>query len=106
MKTVQNLAFAVSLFLASLHPVAVYAASSQNQALELTEGEVKKVDKEAGKVTLKHGDIKNLGMPGMTMVFQVSSKALLDKVQVGDKVAFHAIDKNGKLTVTEIQVTK
>jgi Cu(I)/Ag(I) efflux system protein CusF len=46
-----------------------------------TEGEVRKVDKEAGKVTLKHGEIKNLEMPGMTMVFQVKDPALLEKVK-------------------------
>lgn len=69
-------------------------------------GEVRKIDKEAGKVTLKHGAIKNLDMPGMTMVFLVKEKALLDEVQLGDKVKFKAIAEVGKLIVTAIQSVK
>ena len=68
-----------------------------------TDGEVRKVDKERGKLTLKHGAIKNLDMPGMTMVFTVKDKALLDNVQSGDKVKFKAISEGGTLIVTEIQ---
>ena len=70
---------------------------------EMTDGEVRKIDLEAGKVTLKHGDIKNLDMPGMTMVFVVKDKAMLDKLKAGDKVKFKAINDAGKFTVTEIQ---
>jgi uncharacterized cupredoxin-like copper-binding protein len=69
----------------------------------MTEGEVRKIDKENRKITLKHAEIKSLDMPPMTMVFQVSDAALLDKVQPGDKVAFTAINDNGKLTVTQIE---
>ena len=72
----------------------------------MTDGEVKKIDKDAGKITLKHGEIKNLDMPGMTMVFTVKDKSLLDKVQPGDKVKFHAVSGNGKLIVTDIQPIK
>jgi Cu/Ag efflux protein CusF len=72
-------------------------------AQHLSDGEVRKVDKAAGKLTLKHGPLKNLDMPPMTMVFVVKDKALLDKVQPGDKVRFKAIDDSGKLTVTEIE---
>ena len=70
---------------------------------DMTDGEVRKIDMEAGKVTLKHGDIKNLDMPGMTMVFVVKDKAMLDKLKAGDKVKFKAINDAGKFTVTEIQ---
>jgi Cu(I)/Ag(I) efflux system periplasmic protein CusF len=70
---------------------------------ELSEGEVRKVDKQGKKVTLKHGPIKNLDMPAMTMAFQVADPAMLDKVKVGDKVRFVAASPGGKLTVTEIQ---
>lgn len=73
---------------------------------EMTSGEVKKIDKQAGRVTLQHGDIKNLGMPGMTMTFAVKDKAALDKLKVGDKVKFAAVDDNGKLTVIAIQPAK
>lgn len=69
----------------------------------LTDGEVRKIDKEAGKITLKHGDIKHMDMPGMTMVFVVKDKALLDKTSVGAKVRFMATNENGQMTVTDIQ---
>jgi Cu/Ag efflux protein CusF len=70
----------------------------------LSEGEVRKVDKSTGKITLKHGDIKNLDMPPMTMVFAVTDKALLDKVKAGDKVRFAADkDATGQYIVTSIE---
>ena len=71
---------------------------------DMTDGEVRKIDMEAGKVTLKHGDIKNLDMPGMTMVFVVKDKAMLDKLKTGDKVTFRVINDAGKFTVTDIQL--
>jgi Cu(I)/Ag(I) efflux system periplasmic protein CusF len=82
--------------------VAVIPAS----ASELSDAEVRKVDQEQGKVTLKHGPIKNLDMPGMTMVFNVKDKAMLDKLKPGDKVRFKAAEENGKYTVTEISAAK
>ena len=69
----------------------------------LTDGEVRKIDLEAGKVTLKHAEIKSLDMPGMTMVFVVKDKAMLDKLKTGDKVKFKVVNDGGKFTVTEIQ---
>ncbi|MBI5276785.1 MAG: copper-binding protein [Burkholderiales bacterium] len=73
----------------------VYASYHQAAAVKpQTEAEVRKVDKAAGKVTLKHGDIRNLDMPGMTMVFSVKDKSLLGKVKAGDKVLVH-IEKDG-----------
>ena len=72
-------------------------------AVGMTEGEVRKIDLEGSKVTLKHAEIKNLDMPGMTMVFVVKDKAMLDKLKAGDKVQFKAINDAGKMTVTEIQ---
>jgi Cu/Ag efflux protein CusF len=72
----------------------------------MTEGEVRKIDKEAKKITLKHGDIKNLDMPGMTMVFQVKDAALLDKVKAGDKVMFTAEKADGAIIVTAIEAAK
>jgi uncharacterized cupredoxin-like copper-binding protein/Cu/Ag efflux protein CusF len=70
---------------------------------EMTEGEVKKVDMDTKKITLKHGDIKNLDMPGMTMVFQVKDAAMLEKVKVGDKIKFKAEKMDGSIVVTEIE---
>ena len=71
---------------------------------EMTDGEVRKVDKDGGKLTLKHADIKSLDMPAMTMVFTVKDKAMLDKLKAGDKIKFKAINDAGKYTVTEVQM--
>ena len=72
----------------------------------MTDGEVRKVDRDNQKITLKHGEIKNLDMPAMTMVFTVKNPAMLDQVKVGDKVQFHAENEAGKFTVTEIRPVK
>lgn len=69
----------------------------------LTDGEVRKVDKEAGKVTIRHAEIRHLDMPPMTMVFTARDKALLANVKAGDKVRFMAINAGGKMVLTEIQ---
>lgn len=67
------------------------------------DGEVRKVDREAGKITLRHGDIPSLEMPPMTMVFRVADPALLDKVKPGDKVRFTAEKIGGQYTLTQIE---
>jgi Cu/Ag efflux protein CusF len=67
------------------------------------DGEVRKVDKAQAKLTLAHGEIKNLDMPAMTMVFRVADPSMLDKVAVGDKVRFQADKVNGQFTVTQIE---
>ena len=84
--------------LALLFPLAALAAGD-----DMTDGEVRKIDLDAGKLTLKHAEIKSLDMPGMTMVFVVKDKALLDKLKTGDKVRFKAINDAGKFTVVDIQ---
>jgi Cu(I)/Ag(I) efflux system periplasmic protein CusF len=89
-------------FLASM----AMASATAIAASDMTDGEVRKVDKEGGKVTLKHGEIKNLDMPAMTMVFQVPDKAVLEKLQPGDKVRFRAVNEGGKFTVTDIEPSK
>ena len=72
-----------------------------------TDAEVRKVDAKTGKITLKHGEIKNLDMPPMTMVFTATDKAILAGVKAGDKVQF-AADKDaaGEYIVTAIQPKK
>ena len=75
-------------------------------AADMIAGEVRKVDKSAAKITLKHEEMKHLEMPAMTMVFQVSDKALLDKVKAGDKVRFSADKVGGQFTVTAIEPAK
>lgn len=71
-----------------------------------SDGEVRRVDAENGKVTIKHGEIPHLDMPGMTMVFTVKDKAMLQNIRPGDKVKFMVIQEAGKLLVTEIQPGK
>lgn len=67
--------------------------------LPLTEGTIRKVDKAAGKVTIRHGEIKNLGMPSMTMVFRVKNPAWLDQLKPEDRIRFVADKVNGAFTV-------
>lgn len=70
---------------------------------DMADGEIRKIDMETKKITIKHGEIKNLDMPGMTMVFQVKDPALLDKLKVGDKISFKAEKSGGAFVVTGIQ---
>lgn len=72
-------------------------------SLSSVDGEVRKIDKDAGKVTLYHGELKQLGMPPMTMVFPVSDRALLDRVKAGDKVRFKVANPHGTMIVTDLQ---
>ena len=72
----------------------------------LSSGEVTKVDKGAGKITIKHGPLANLEMPGMTMAFRVKDPAMLDQVKPGDKVKFEAEKIGGAFTVTKIEQAK
>ena len=80
--------------------VTAMAALAQTAAKDMAEAEVRKIDKDAKKITLKHGPIKNLDMPGMTMVFQVKDLALIDKLAVGDKILFTAEQQQGAYVVT------
>jgi Cu/Ag efflux protein CusF len=79
---------------------------AQSQAAALTDGEVRKVDTDAKKITIRHGLIVNLDMPGMTMVFQVKEPAMLDKVKAGDKIKFRADKTEGAYVVTRIETVK
>jgi Cu(I)/Ag(I) efflux system periplasmic protein CusF len=71
-------------------------------AHEASMGEVRKIDKDSNKITLKHGDIKNLDMPPMTMVFKVKDPGALDKLKPGDKILFRAIKDSSGFVITEI----
>jgi Cu(I)/Ag(I) efflux system protein CusF len=90
-------------------------AATRNQAAQrpvagaaapTTDGEVRRIDKEQGKVTLKHGPIANLDMPGMTMVFKIADPNMLDGIKEGDKVTFAADRVNGAITVIAIEAAK
>ena len=96
------LAFAIS---SSLLAQDATKATTTMEA-DMTNAEVRKVDKDAKKITLKHEAIKNLDMPGMTMVFQVKDATLLDKTKAGDKVKFKAVQEGSAYVVTEIKVNE
>jgi Cu(I)/Ag(I) efflux system protein CusF len=81
------------------HPV-------QAKTETLADGEVRRIDKDAKKLTLRHGPIPSLNMPPMTMVFQVKDAAMLDKVNVGDKVKFDAEKIPGGYAVTHMETAK
>lgn len=80
--------------------------AAPQEAAAMTDGEVRKVDKEAGKVTLRHGPIANLDMPGMTMVFKATDQKMLENLKEGDKVRFAADRINGAMTITRIEAVK
>jgi Cu/Ag efflux protein CusF len=81
-------------------------AGHQAAAAGLVDGEVKKIDKEVGKITLRHGELKNLNMAAMTMVFRVKEPVMLDNVKVGDKIKFAADRVNGAVTVVQLQTAQ
>ncbi len=83
-----------------------HAPAASAAAAATSDGEVRKVDKEQGKVTLKHGPIANLDMPGMTMVFKVADPKMLDNLKPGDRVKFAASKMEGAITVTAIEMAK
>ena len=90
-------------FIHILAVAAIVAASGTlAQTAPQSDGEVRKVDREQGKVMLRHGPLQNLDMPAMTMVFRVSDPALLDTLKEGEKVRFTAERVGGALTVTAI----
>ena len=79
------------------------AQGATAQAGGMAEGEIRKVDKDAKKITVKHGPLPKLDMPAMTMVFQVKDPAMLDQVKAGDKVRFEAEKIGGAFTLTKIE---
>ncbi|WP_019577759.1 copper-binding protein [Curvibacter lanceolatus] len=100
-----------AMVLGTALPVGTFAQAAMDtskmpttqMSASMTDGEVKKVDQDTGKVTIKHGDIKHLDMPGMTMVFTAKDKSLLTNIKAGDKVRFMVMNESGKLIVTDIQ---
>lgn len=85
---------------------AAMASPSHDDPDTLSEGGIQKIDKDAGKLTVKHGPLDNLGMPAMTMAFKVQDPAMLDQVKVGQQVRFRAERANGSLTITRLEVSK
>jgi len=83
-----------------------HVATTAQTMTDTADGEVRKVDRDAKKITLRHGELKQLDMPAMTMVFQVKDPSMLDMVKAGDKVKFKAENSGGAFTITEIQAAK
>ena len=106
--------FVISMALPRVAAVAQTTANSPDkqgnpttdQSSDLTSGEIQKIDKDTGRLTIRHGEIRNLGMPAMTMVFATKDKSMADKVRTGDKIRFKAVNENGKLVVTDIAPDK
>ena len=104
MKALVKAAFLAALTLSSVPAAFAEATQATASAADaMSTGEVKKVDKSSGKMTIKHGPLANLGMDAMTMVFRVQDKAMLDQVKAGDKINFVAEEPNGQLTVTRLE---
>ena len=101
-----------------LHPSTAVAPASQasdatvaseahnGQAGELSEGEITRWDARTLKLTLRHGEIKNLGMPPMAMVFRVQDASVVGALKPGDKVRFRAEEVNGAYTVTQLEAAQ
>lgn len=79
---------------------------SSRDSAALSSGEVMKVDKQTGKLTIQHGPLDNLNMPGMTMVFKAADPAMLDKVKAGDQIRFRAEQLNGVFTVSKLELAR
>lgn len=100
MTSKKSLAAAVFMALAAL------AGAGGAAQAEMADGEIKKVDESAGKITIKHGPIKKFDMDGMTMVFRAGDPAMLKQVKPGDKVRFELDKVNGQFTVTKLEKSK
>jgi Cu(I)/Ag(I) efflux system periplasmic protein CusF len=100
------LGMSAGAFAATAGGVQVAAAPAAASAATLTAGEVRKVDQEQGRVTIKHDPIANLDMPAMTMVFRADKPELLKNLKAGDKVRFHAESVGGALVVTQIEAAQ
>ena len=103
--TAITLAAALALTAVSVTPARA-AEQAVAPASTMTEGEIRRVDKDARKLTIRHGPIQNLNMPAMTMVFQVKDAAMLDTLNAGDKIRFTAERIGGAYTVTGIEAAK
>ena len=101
-----GLAFQVSAQDSHKHHATNEAKPAATAAAALTDGEVRKVDKAAGKVTIKHGPMPKFDMPAMTMAYRVKDKAMLDQLKAGDKIKFDADGVGGEFTVLRLERVK
>lgn len=109
-----SLVFSTAILLAGVFNAPAAFADDSTQHLAGAEakvdpmswGEIVKIDKASAKLTIQHGPLTNLNMPGMTMNFKAGNAAMLDQVKTGDKVHFVAEKVNGMLTVTTLEMAK
>ncbi|HKX43219.1 MAG TPA: copper-binding protein [Burkholderiaceae bacterium] len=106
MTKVLNLLMAALIAAAPLARAQTAPGAPTATAAAKSDGEVRKIDKDAGKLTLKHGPIANLEMPGMTMVFRVADPKMLEGLKEGDRVRFSADRVNGAITITAIDAVR
>jgi Cu/Ag efflux protein CusF len=92
--------------LTGLSPINSVASAEESKTLPMINGQVKKVDESAGKMTIKHDAITNLDMGAMTMVFKANDPAMLKTVRPGEKIKFSADKVNGQLTVMKVEEAK
>ena len=97
-----KLATALFALTLSAAPLA-YADGKHDKTAAMAEGEIRRVDKEARKITIKHGPLAKLDMPAMTMVFQVRDPAMLERVKPGDRIRFEAEKVAGGYAVTRME---
>lgn len=79
-------------------PASADAAKTDDQV----RGEIRAIDRENGKLTLRHEAIPKFEMAAMTMAFRVADPALLSGFTVGDRVLFAVEKLNGRLVVVAI----
>jgi len=88
------------------HQADAAAAQGSTHSGAISDGEVRRVDKDAKKITLRHGPLQNLDMPAMTMVFQVKDPAMLEQVKAGDKVKFRAEKIGAAYVIVNLEPAK
>ena len=105
MNLTKTIAVALALTICGLASTSTLAQSlaAADKAPEMISGEIRKIDTTTGKLTIKHGPIKHLDMPPMTMVFHAGDKSSLEQLKVGDKIEFSVASEQGKMTVTSIK---
>lgn len=85
------------------HGAAPATTAKPMASTPMSEGQVKKVDSSAAKITIAHGPLESLAMPAMTMTFVVKQPAELKKIKVGDKIRFIAEIVDGVMTVAHLE---
>lgn len=101
-------AVTAAAFASSLPPVgfAQEAKPSTAPSVAVSQGEVKKIDQDAGRLTIRHGALQNINMPAMTMVFAVTDKVALARLKTGDKITFIASNDNGHLAAKNVTLVE